>query len=144
MGRFSAEGPCIPCSLCSWQGDCRRSVLRSIFPCVGRGKSGGNGTFDTSGFLMAEPPPTLSKVFEKLLPIVENQLTLPDHQFGFRQRHSTIQQATRFTKQSKLNNIALQPFCIYPKHLIKSSTLASCTSYRNLFPLTNFSFSSPT
>jgi hypothetical protein len=42
--------------------------------------------------------PTLSKVFEKLLhhrlfPIVENQLILPDHQFGFCQRLSTIQQA---------------------------------------------------
>jgi hypothetical protein len=48
--------------------------------------------------------PTLSKVFEKLLyhrllPIVENQLILPDHQFGFRQRHSTIQQIHRIVNK---------------------------------------------
>ncbi|PNF20480.1 RNA-directed DNA polymerase from mobile element jockey [Cryptotermes secundus] len=48
--------------------------------------------------------PLLSKVFEKLLfqrllPIVENQLLLPDHQFGFRQRHSTIQQTHRIVNK---------------------------------------------
>jgi hypothetical protein len=41
--------------------------------------------------------PILSKVNEKLLfhrlfPIIENRRLLPDHQFGFRQRHSTIHQ----------------------------------------------------
>jgi hypothetical protein len=41
--------------------------------------------------------PILSKVYEKLLlrrllPIVEKRRLLPDHQFGFRQRHSTIHQ----------------------------------------------------
>jgi hypothetical protein len=40
---------------------------------------------------------TLSNVLEKLLyhrflPLVENQLIFPNHKFGFRQRHSTIQQ----------------------------------------------------
>jgi hypothetical protein len=44
--------------------------------------------------------PILSKVYEKLLlrrllPIVENSRLLPDHQFGFRQRHSTIHQTHR-------------------------------------------------
>jgi hypothetical protein len=29
-------------------------------------------------------------VFEKLLPMVENNGLIPNHQFGFRQRHSTI------------------------------------------------------
>jgi hypothetical protein len=43
--------------------------------------------------------PILSKVYEKLLlhrllPIIENRRLLPDHQFGFRQRHSTIHQLT--------------------------------------------------
>jgi hypothetical protein len=42
----------------------------------------------------------LSKVYKKiflhrLLPIVENRTLLPDHQFGFRQRHSTIHQTHR-------------------------------------------------
>jgi hypothetical protein len=35
----------------------------------------------------------------RLLPIVENQLILPDHQFGFRQRHSIIQQAHRLVNK---------------------------------------------
>jgi hypothetical protein len=39
---------------------------------------------------------TASKVFEKLhlkrlLPVVENNRLIPSHQFGFRQRHSTIE-----------------------------------------------------
>jgi hypothetical protein len=41
--------------------------------------------------------PTVSKVFEKLLlkrllPVVEYNRTIPNHQFGFRQRHSTLEQ----------------------------------------------------
>jgi hypothetical protein len=41
--------------------------------------------------------PIVSKVFEKLLlkkilPIVESNRLIPNHQFDFRQRHSTIQQ----------------------------------------------------
>jgi hypothetical protein len=48
--------------------------------------------------------PILSKVFEKLLfnrliHIVENELMLPDHQFGFRHRHSTIQQTYRIANK---------------------------------------------
>jgi hypothetical protein len=44
--------------------------------------------------------PILSKVYEKpllcrLLPIIENRRLLPDHQFGSRQRHSTIHQTHR-------------------------------------------------
>jgi hypothetical protein len=44
--------------------------------------------------------PILSKVYEKLLlyrllPIIENRRLLPDHQFGFRHRHSTIHQTHR-------------------------------------------------
>jgi hypothetical protein len=40
---------------------------------------------------------SVSKVFEnvllkRLLPIVENNRLIPSHQFGFRQRHSTIEQ----------------------------------------------------
>jgi hypothetical protein len=41
--------------------------------------------------------PTVSEVFEKLIlkrffPMVENNRLIPNHQFGFRQRHSTIEQ----------------------------------------------------
>jgi hypothetical protein len=41
--------------------------------------------------------PIVSKVFEKpllktLLPVVENNRLIPNHQFGFRQRHPTIEQ----------------------------------------------------
>lgn len=44
--------------------------------------------------------PVLSKVFEKLLlkrlqPIVNRQKLIPDHQFGFRKKHSTIEQVNR-------------------------------------------------
>jgi hypothetical protein len=44
--------------------------------------------------------PIVSKVFEKLplkmlLPMVENNRLIHNHQFGFRQRHSTIEQTHR-------------------------------------------------
>src|SRR5262249_29132693 len=44
--------------------------------------------------------PIMSKLFEKLFlktlkPIIEEKNLLPNHQFGFRQRHSTIEQVHR-------------------------------------------------
>jgi hypothetical protein len=44
--------------------------------------------------------PIVSKVFEniilkRLLPLVENNSLIPNHQFGFRKRHSTIEQTHR-------------------------------------------------
>jgi hypothetical protein len=50
--------------------------------------------------------PIVFKVFEKLLlkrllPMVENNRLIPSHQFGFRQRHSTIEQTHRIIQ--KLN-----------------------------------------
>jgi hypothetical protein len=44
--------------------------------------------------------PIVSKVFEKILlkrlfPVVENNRLIYNHQFGFRQRHSTIEQTHR-------------------------------------------------
>jgi hypothetical protein len=46
--------------------------------------------------------PSISKLFEKLLlkrlkPLIERQNIIPNHQFGFRQKHSTIDQVHRIT-----------------------------------------------
>ena len=46
--------------------------------------------------------PILSKVFEKLFitriqPILQSTQIIPDHQFGFRRKHSTIEQVHRIT-----------------------------------------------
>ncbi len=50
--------------------------------------------------------PTISKLFEKMLlkklqPILENRNLLPDHQFGFREQHSTIEQVHRIVNEIK-------------------------------------------
>jgi hypothetical protein len=50
--------------------------------------------------------PTVSKGFEKLLlkrllSVVENNRLIPNHQFGFRQRHSTIEQTHRIVQRIK-------------------------------------------
>lgn len=44
----------------------------------------------------------MSKLFEKLLlkrikPIIEDRKLIPPHQFGFREKHSTVQQVHRIT-----------------------------------------------
>ena len=46
--------------------------------------------------------PIMSKIFEKILlkrlkPIIEEKKLIPDHQFGFREQHSTIDQVHRIT-----------------------------------------------
>lgn len=48
--------------------------------------------------------PIISKIFEKLLlkrmlPIIEEKRLIPDHQFGFRNNHSTIDQVYRITNE---------------------------------------------
>jgi hypothetical protein len=53
--------------------------------------------------------PIVSKVFEKLLlkrllPIVEINRLITNHQFGFRQRHPTIQQTHRRKINAALEN----------------------------------------
>ena len=57
---------------------------------------------ETSSYRPISLLPTLSKLFEKLLtnrllPLLEDLKTLPDHQFGFRKQHSTIKQIHRIT-----------------------------------------------
>lgn len=44
--------------------------------------------------------PTLSKILEKIIynrfkPIIEEGKLIPDHQFGFKRKHSTIEQLHR-------------------------------------------------
>jgi hypothetical protein len=51
---------------------------------------------ELTSYLPTSPLPTASKGFEKLilkslLPMVENNGLIPNHQFSFRQRHSTIE-----------------------------------------------------
>jgi hypothetical protein len=43
--------------------------------------------------------PIVSKVLEKLLPIVGMNRLIPNYQFGFRQRNSTIEQTHRVVRQ---------------------------------------------
>jgi hypothetical protein len=48
--------------------------------------------------------PIVSKVFEKivlkrLLPLVDNNCLIPAHEFGFRKRHSTIEQTHRVVQR---------------------------------------------
>jgi predicted metallopeptidase len=50
--------------------------------------------------------PIVSKIFEKLLlkrlkPIIEEKNLIPSHQFGFRNRHSTLDQIHRITNVFK-------------------------------------------
>jgi hypothetical protein len=56
--------------------------------------------------------PTAFKGFEKLLPMVENNGLLPNNQFSFRQRHSTIEQTHKrqIIKLLKTSNTVLQHF----------------------------------
>ena len=36
---------------------------------------------------------------KRLLPLLQNLKTMPDHQFGFRKQHSTIEQIHRLTRK---------------------------------------------
>jgi hypothetical protein len=53
---------------------------------------------ELTSYLPTSLLPTASKGFEKLLPMVENNGLIPNNQFTFRQRHSTIEQTHRIVR----------------------------------------------
>ena len=62
----------------------------------------GKPIYETTSYRPISLLPTLSKLFERmlmnrLLPLLEEFKTLPDHQFGFRKQHSTVEQIHRIT-----------------------------------------------
>ena len=62
----------------------------------------GKPPHETTSYRPISILPIISKLFEKLLlkrlkPIIEKQNLIPNHQFGFREKHSTIDQVHRIT-----------------------------------------------
>ena len=62
----------------------------------------GKPIYETTSYRPISFLPTLSKLLERmltnrLLPLLEELKTLPDHQFGFRKQHSTVEQIHRIT-----------------------------------------------
>lgn len=75
--------------------------------------------------------PIMSKVFERLflkrlMPIIQDRELIPTHQFGFRNKHSTIEQVHRITniveKALEEKKNVQQSFSMLHKHLIKYGT----------------------
>ena len=62
----------------------------------------GKPIYETSSYRPISLLPTLSKLFERMLTnrlllLLEELKTLPDHQFGFQKQHSTVEQIHRIT-----------------------------------------------
>jgi hypothetical protein len=53
---------------------------------------------ELTSYLPTSLLPTTSVGSEKLLPMVENTRLIPNHQFSFKQRHSTIEQTHRIVQ----------------------------------------------
>ena len=75
--------------------------------------------------------PVISKIFERIFlarlkPIIEDKHLIPNHQFGFREQHSTIDQIHRITNviENSLEEkkSVLLYFSMWPKLLTKSGT----------------------
>jgi hypothetical protein len=69
--------------------------------------------------------PTVSKGFEKLLPMVENNRLIPNHLFSFRQKHSTIEQTHRIVW---LNEEALEN-----KQYCSAASLDICQAFNKVW-----------
>jgi len=70
--------------------------------------------------------PVISKLFEKLLlqkliPVIAENRLIPNHQFGFRSKHVTVEQVPRITNKITLawRSIVLRCFLTCRKLLIK-------------------------
>ena len=61
----------------------------------------GKSPYEVESYRPISLLPVISKLFEKLLkrlkPIIQNEKLIPEHQFEFRPRHSTIDQVHRIT-----------------------------------------------
>ena len=62
----------------------------------------GKSQYDVESYRPISLLPVISKLYEKLLlkrlkPIIEEKNLIPAHQFGFREKHSTIDQVHRIT-----------------------------------------------
>ena len=62
----------------------------------------GKPLHETTSYRPISLLPIISKLFEKMLlhrlkPVIDNQKLIPDYQFGFREKHSTIDQVHRIT-----------------------------------------------
>ena len=102
----------------------------------------GKPIHETSSYRPISLLPTLSKLFEKLLtnwllPLLEDLKTLPDHQFGFWEQHSTIEQIYRIThksaKPSKRKNIAQRYSLIFNRHSTKYGTKGFFTNLKKSY-----------
>jgi len=91
--------------------------------------------------------PLLGKIFEKLLlrrlyPILESQNIIPDHQFGFRSQHSTIQQCYRVTDaistSLELGEYCTGAFLDISKAFDKVWHLGLLSKLKNILPFTYF------
>jgi hypothetical protein len=72
--------------------------------------------------------------------MVENNRLIPDHQFGFRQRHLTIEQTHRILQRGHetvevfWTSLSLYPIRVAGQHLCKDSPVATKNIWRRRFP----------
>ena len=104
--------------------------------------SPGKPIHETSSYRPISLPPTLSKLFEKLLtnrlfPLLKDLKTLPDHQFGFRKQHSTVEQIHRIThmisQTLERKNTAQRYSLICNRHSAKYGMKGSFTNLKKSY-----------
>lgn len=83
----------------------------------------------------------ISKVFEKIFlrrlkPVLDEKVIIPDHQFGFREKHTTVEQVHRVVHKIR-QSLESKEYCswISNRHSTGSGTRDFCTKL-NLFYLT--------
>ena len=102
----------------------------------------GKPIHETSSYCPISLLRTLSKPFEKLLtnrllPLLEDLKTLPDHQVGFRKQHSTIEQIHRIThnisQTLEKKNIAQRYSLIFNRHSTKYGMKGFFTNFKKSY-----------